>query len=284
MKVAFVGCGYIADKHVRSLVECHPDIGLAGVTDRDAERARKLSDFYGTRHYRSFAELLADPTVGLVVNLTDPASHFEISKAALLAGKHVYTEKPMALQHDQAQELVSLSESRGLALSGAPCSLLGPTAQTLWAHVEAGAVGAVRLVYAELDDNPIHLMRPEKWTNSHGVPWPVATEMETGCTLEHGSYHLTWLCAMFGPALEVNSFATHVGAEPSGGSGPTPNVSVGVVTFRSGVVARLTFSVFAPYDHRIKVIGDAGVLTVDECWNETSPVYLERYSQLSLNA
>jgi predicted dehydrogenase len=286
LKIAIVGCGYVADHYLETLPN-HPDLQLQGVADRNQARASAVADHFGTRAYSSTAALLADRNVELVVNLTDPASHFEVSRASLLAGKHVYTEKPLSVDFSQAKELVVLAKEKGLLLSSAPCSVLSETAQTLWKAVRDGAAGSVRLVYAELDDNPIYLMRPDGWTNGTGAPWPYLNEYETGCTLEHAGYYLTWLAAFFGPAASVTGFSacvvpdkTPLPLDPPN----TPDFSVACIVFRSGVIARLTCSIAAPYDHRFRVIGNKGMLWTDECWQYAAPVYLERFSQLSLNA
>lgn len=286
MRFAIVGCGYVSD-HYMTALPGHPELELLGVADRDKTRAKALAEHYGVRAYSSTEEALADTAVELIVNLTDPRSHYDVNKAGLLAGKHVYSEKPLAAQFSQAQELVDLAKRQGLIISCAPCSALSETAQTLWKAVLDGAVGRPRLVYAELDDNPIYLMRPEGWTNGRGVPWPFRSEYENGCTLEHAGYYLTWLCAMFGPAKSVTGFSACL--VPDKAPFPldpphTPDFSVACIVFGSGVVARLTCSIVAPYDHRIRIIGDKGVLSADECWNYRAPVYLERFSQLSLNA
>ena len=145
----------------------------------------------------------------------------------------------------------------------------------------------MRLVYAELDDNPIYLMRPEGWTNETGAPWPYLNEYEVGCTLEHAGYYLTWLAALFRPRGIGNRLLacvipdkTPIPLDPQ----DTPDFSVACIVFRSGVVARLTCSIVAPYDHRLRIVGNKGELRTDECWNYRAPVYLERFSQLSLNA
>jgi len=286
MKIAMVGCGYVSDHYMETLA-AHPELELLGVADRDMERARSLAGCYGVKAYASTQEALADPAVELIVNLTDPRGHYEVSRASLLAGKHVYSEKPLAVRFSEARELVDLAKRQGLLISSAPCSALGGTAQTLWRAVLDGAVGRVRLVYAELDDNPVYLMRPEGWTNARGIPWPYLNEYENGCTLEHAGYYLTWLCAMFGPAESVTGFSaclvpdkTPLPLDPP----DTPDFSAACIVFRSGVVARLTCSIVAPYDHRIRIIGTEGVLSADECWNYSAPVHLERFSQVSLNA
>ena len=286
MRIAIVGCGYVADHYLETLPN-HPRLALQGVADLNLDRAKAVAKHYGTRVYPSTQDLLADPEVELVVNLTDPGSHYEVTRASLLAGKHVYSEKPLSVDLSEARELVELAEKQGLLLSGAPCSVLGETAQTLWKAVQDGAVGRVQLVYAEIDDNPVYLMRPEGWTSPTGAPWPYRNEFEVGCTMEHAGYYLTWLAAMFGPAESVTAFSSCLVPDktPQPLDPPdTPDFSVACILFKSGVVARLTCSIVAPYDHRFRIIGDKGMLRTDECWQYEAPVYLERFSQLSLNA
>ncbi len=93
MKIAVVGCGYVFDHYMETLPD-HPELELAGVFDRDPDRLQTVGTYFGIPTYGSLDELLADRGVELVVNLTDPDSHYPVSKAALLAGKHVYSEKP----------------------------------------------------------------------------------------------------------------------------------------------------------------------------------------------
>jgi predicted dehydrogenase len=286
LKIAIIGCGYVADHYLRTLRN-HPILELAGVTDLKRERAEAIARHYGVGIYESNEALLADPQVELVVNLTSVESHYEVNKASLLAGKHVYSEKPFTRDLSQARELVCLAEQQGLMLSGAPCNLLSDTVQTMWKAVLDGAVGRIQLVYAEFDDNPIYLMKPEGWTSASGAPWPYRHEYEQGCTLEHAGYHLTWLCAMFGPAVSLTAFSsclvpdkTTLPLDPSN----TPDFSVACIVFQTGVVARLTCSIIAPLDHRIAIIGREGVITTDTYRHYQSPVYVERFTQLSLNA
>lgn len=286
MRVGIVGCGYVVDDYLRTLPD-HPELELVAVTDRNPDRARRVASRYHARWYATTDELLEDPAIQLVVNLTSPDSHFEVARAALLAGKHVYGEKPLTLCFDQARELVDLARERGLMLSGAPCSLLGDSWGAVQQLVRQGAVGQPKVVYAELDDNPIHLMRPQEWRSESGTPWPYENEFEVGCTLEHASYHVAMLAALFGPVVSLTPFAACLIPEKSPDLPPTPtapDLSVAVLRFGGGVVARLTCSTVAPYDHRMRIIGDEGMVTLDECWHNRSPVHLETFTQLSLNA
>jgi predicted dehydrogenase len=146
---------------------------------------------------------LADPRVEIVANLTNPRSHAEVTEAALRAGKHVYSEKPLAMRLDEATQLVELAAERQLLLSSAPCSLLGETAQTLWRAVRDRRVGTVRVVYAEMDEGLVHRMPFASWTSASGAPWPARDEFEIGTVIEHAGYVVSWLPAMFGPAETV---------------------------------------------------------------------------------
>jgi predicted dehydrogenase len=284
MRIAIVGCGFVADYYLKTLKN-HPELELVGVTDHDAARMARFARFHGVPTFAGVATILEDGRVELVVNLTNPKSHYEITKAALLAGKHVYSEKPLSLVYAEAEELVALAEARGLELGGAPCGLLGETAQTLWKALREDKIGPVRVVYAELDDGPVHLMGCEAWRSDSGNPWPCKDEFEVGCTLEHAGYYVGWLVAFFGPVTRVTSFAA-VTVPDKGVKVDlvTPDFSVALLEFRSGVVARVTCGIYAPHDHALRIVGDRGVLSTPDCWDYGSPVYLHRRTKLGLKA
>jgi predicted dehydrogenase len=283
-RIALIGCGYVADFYLNTLAN-HPNLELAGVFDRDRPRLERFAAHYKTSTFSSYDEILADPSVDIVVNLTNPRVHHEVSRQALEAGKHVYSEKPLATVWDDAVSLVELAESRGLLLASAPCNVLGETAQTLWKAVREGVIGPVRLVYAEMDDGMIHRRDHRSWQSESGSPWPSKDEFEVGCTLEHAGYVVSWLTAFFGSAESVTSFAACL--LPDKGMGvvlepaDAPDFSVGCIKFASGVVARLTCSILAPHDHTLRIIGDDGLLTTDEVWDYGSPVYLRKRGKMS---
>ena len=284
MRVAIVGCGFVADFYLRTLPN-HPELELAGVMDRDSDRASRFATYHSTALYRSFDEVLDDPSVDIVVNLTDPGSHFSVSKACLEAGKHVYSEKPLAMVFSEAQELVNLAERQDLYLSAAPCSLLGECAQTIWKALREEDIGRARLVYAELDDGLIHRTSYRKWRSESGSPWPYKDEFEVGCTLEHAGYYVTWLTAFFGPAKTVTTFSSCVIPDKQTDvplETEAPDFSVACIQFASGVAARLTCSIVAPHNHSMQIIGDEGVIHTDDCWNYGSPVYIKKRTPLAL--
>lgn len=277
MRIAIVGCGFVADMYMKTLA-LHPSLELAGVYDRDSDRLKQYCDHYDARAYDSFDQLLADDCV-IVLNLTNPASHYEVSKQCLEAGKHVYSEKPLAMQIDQAKSLVGLAESRGLHVSGAPCSLLSETAQSIWKALREDRIGKPYLVYAEMDDGLLHRMPFTKWTSESGALWPWKDELEVGCTLEHAGYVLSWLPAFFGRATHVTAMADTLvrdkkTLEPL--DQHAPDLSVACITFESGVVARLTCSIVAPHDHELIIVGEEGIMETHDTWNYRSPIKIRR--------
>lgn len=284
MRIAIVGCGFVAEYYLATLPN-YPTLDLAGVYDRDQERAARVASRRGVRCYRSLEEVLDDSSVELVANLTNPRSHHQISRSALLAGKHVYSEKPLATSLPEAEELVELSEHRGLLLASAPCTVLGEAAQTLWKALREERIGIPRLVYAEMDDGPIPLEDYTAWTSASGARWPAKDEFEVGCTLEHSGYALGWLTAFFGPARTVTASA-HVLMPDKGVPLDviTPDLTVSTIAFASGVVARLTCGIFAAPNRRLSIYGDEGVLSVRDTWDFGSPVFLGRRTRLGLKA
>ena len=258
----------------------HPELQLVGVMDRDQERAEHFAAFHSLHRYGSLDELLGDERVDIVLNLTNPKSHYEISKAALTAGKHVYSEKPLAMDLNDARQLVALADEKGLSISSAPCSLLSETAQSIWRALREERLGRVYLVYAELDDGFVSQTPYKKWFSESGIPWPYKDEFEVGCTLEHAGYCLTWLVAYFGCATKVTAMASSLVDDKNTGQPldvESPDFSVACIEFESGVVARLTCSIVAPHDHSMRIIGDKGVLQIKDCWFYRMPVHIRRW-------
>jgi predicted dehydrogenase len=284
--LAIIGCGYVFDHYMATLPQ-HANLAICGLHDRDPVAQARAAGFWGLPAYPDLAAALADPAVSIVVNLTSIESHAEVTRAALLAGKHVYSEKPFVTDLGEARALMALAEGRGLRIGCAPSNALSPTSRTLWKAVADGAIGDVRLVYAEFDDNPIYLMAPEGWRSRSGAPWPYLHEYEMGCTWEHVGYHLTWMCAIFGPVRSVTAFSK--ATLPDKTDRPlhpadTPDFSVACLDFESGVVGRVTCSIAAPYDHRMRIIGNRGMVHADTYRHYECPVYLEPFGKLTLNA
>jgi predicted dehydrogenase len=148
VNVAIVGAGVIAQRYAERIAEVD-GLTLVGVTDVLHERAEALASKHEAVAYRTLDELLAASDVETAINLTIPTKHVEVTRAALEAGKHVHTEKPVAMRSGDAHALAALARERGVRLSCAPATLLGEAQQTAWQHIRDGGLGEVEVVYAE---------------------------------------------------------------------------------------------------------------------------------------
>jgi predicted dehydrogenase len=233
VNVAIVGCGNVAERYASRIAASEP-LALVGVTDTIPERADRLAHTHGVTRFVSLPKLLDDDGVDTVVNLTAPGAHASVTAAALEAGKHVHTEKPIALRYDEARELVELAQRTGRRLSCSPATLLGEAQQTAWKLVREGALGQVRVVYAEANWGRI-----ESWH-----PSPEAL-YEVGPLVDVGVYPLTILTAMFGPVRRVVAYGTTLEQERVTLSGKpfvlgAPDFVVALLELDGDVVARLT--------------------------------------------
>lgn len=128
MIVGIVGCGNISDIYLKNC-QAFPELELRACADADPVRTEAKAAKYGIRAL-SVAELLADPAIEIVINLTPPAIHAKLNLAALEAGKHVYTEKPLAVRREEGLRTVELARAKGLRVGGAPDTFLGAGLQT----------------------------------------------------------------------------------------------------------------------------------------------------------
>lgn len=275
-RLLIVGTGYVADLYLRSL-KLYPEIEIAGCYDKGPERLSQFCTHWSLTPVDSLDALLSLGSDGdILVNLTNPSSHYAISRAGLEAGFHVYSEKPLAIRMDEATALTELADNRNLLLASAPCSFLGESAQKIWAAVRAESIGQVRLIYAEMDDDFIPQAPYQKWVSESGAPWPAKDEFEVGCTLEHAGYYLSWLLPIFGPVRTVVAASAGLADKSDVTDTAAPDFSVGVLFFESGVVARLTCSILAKHNHELRIIGDKGSIEMDECWNNVAPVRIRK--------
>lgn len=255
LRVAVVGCGDISQRYGQTLAP-HDTVRIVGATDLIEERARTFVETFGGRVYGSLDDLLDDDTVEVVVNLTIHQAHKQVIERSLEAGKHVFSEKPLTLDPNEAAELVDLADAKGLRLGCAPVGFLGEAQQTAWKVIRDGTLGRVRLAYAE-----VNWGRPELW---HGNPEPF---YEVGPVFDVGVYPLTILTTMFGPARRVTAFGTVVLDERKAPEGEpfavtTPDFAVALVEWADGTIARLTVNfyvnVFSRQPGAIEFHGDAG--------------------------
>src|SRR5262245_35485285 len=131
MNIAVIGCGYVAESYGKTLRN-YPSLKLVGAYDQNENNLQAFCQRWSTRGHETLPQLLEDASVQLTLNLTNPRDHYEVTKRCIEAGKHVYSEKPLAMDSEGAQELVSLAKGKDVYLASAPCSVLSETAQTVW--------------------------------------------------------------------------------------------------------------------------------------------------------
>jgi predicted dehydrogenase len=261
--VAVVGCGNISGAYGETMT-AYPSVRIAGATDVDRALSAAFVDRFGGVDYPSLDDVLSDPTVDAIVNLTFPAVHADVTTAALHAGKHVHSEKPLAGSYATAQALVQLAEERGLRLSCSPITYMGEAQQTMWRLAASGAIGAVRVAYAEVNGSRI-----ESW---HPRPEPF---YRIGPFADIGVYPLTILTAMFGPARRVTAFGAVVYPDRTTASGApftpeAPDFGVAVVELESGTIVRLTANFYVARSTKqrgIELHGDRGSIHLSD-WQE----------------
>jgi len=281
MNVGILGCGYVANMYRLSLAN-HDDLNLIGVFDRDRCRSENMARITGTKSYACLDDMLADPAIECVLNLTNPLEHFATTLQCLEAGKHVYTEKPLAMDLGEAAKLVETARVKDLMLASAPCTFMSEVAQSAWKAIRDQEVGRVRLVYAEMEDGMVPRAPLKHWINEAGTAWPWVNEFETGCTVEHAGYVLTWISAIFGPAKSVTAFADVVLPDKVPGQkiAEAADFSVAIVKFESGVILRMTNGIYARHDHSLRFFGDDGVLTVEDPRTDKSRLFFQGYKTI----
>lgn len=270
MRVAIAGCGNIAGPYKTAILQ-HPDtLKLVGAFDVDLARAEKLAAEFDGKAYATLDELLADDSITTIVNLTVHHAHVQVITRCLEAGKHVYTEKPLALDPVEAQALVKLAESKGLRLAAAPMTFLGDAQQEAARLVRDGAIGTVRMVYADMNWDRI-----ESW---HPAP---KAFFDVGPVFDVAVYPLTILTALFGSVETVQAFGGQLMPERVKTDGDTftfeaPDWACALLRFENGVACRLTASFYTGPTRQagIEFHGDEGTLHLGHSSTFNAPLSL----------
>jgi predicted dehydrogenase len=260
MAIGIVGCGNIASAYAADIAT-YPELRLVATADIDLARATAVAAAHGARAYGSLDELLADPEVETVVNLTVHHAHHAVTRQALESGRHVYSEKPLALTPGEAHELVALAESRGLRLGCSPATFLGEAQQTAGRVLGDGRLGRVRVVYADVSWGRI-----ETW---HPAPAPF---FDVGVLFDVGVYPITIVTAFLGPVRSVRAWGWELKPERTAVTGQTfrigsPDLVLAALELEDGAVVRLCASFYVGRPVRspgsIEFHGDAGSLWLE---------------------
>lgn len=192
-----IGSGVISEIYLKNMTTRFPNLRVKAVASKHPEHAKARADQFGLVCC-TVDELLADPEIDLVVNLTPVGAHYEIVKAALEAGKHVYTEKTLTDDLATAAELVALAQEKGLYLGSAPETFLGSCIQTARAVLEAGTIGEVTGFVLSVNRDWQFLMNL----------LPFLREKGPGMCYDFAVYYVTALVSLLGPAETVAAFVS----------------------------------------------------------------------------
>ncbi len=252
MNCVFVGAGAVAAEYAAGLSESW--LGLAGVCDLDGDRAEQLAASHGADAFTDLGTALSALEAPLVVNLTSHAAHAAVTRQCLEAGRHVYSEKPLALDAGKAAALLALARDRDCGLACAPGNAACGPQRRAGRVLADGRPGTVRLGYAHA-----HAGRVPEW---HDRP---DSFLSVGPLYDGGVYPLALLVAWFGPVERVrvadalDLWPAHGDADPE-----APTHVETTLEFAAGPVVRLTASFYAPHRSRefygLELHGDGGSL------------------------
>ncbi|WP_424929811.1 Gfo/Idh/MocA family protein [Amaricoccus tamworthensis] len=260
--IGIIGCGNISDAYLKAA----PDfkmLRLLAVADINTAAAEAKSQAYGVPA-KSVEALLNDPEIGIVLNLTTPQYHVEVGLAAIAHGKHVYSEKPLAVTFAEGQKLVAAARDAGLRVGCAPDTFLGGAHQTARRLIDAGAIGrpVAASAFMQVPGHELWHPNPDFYYQAGGGPM-----------LDMGPYYLTCLINMLGPVTSVSGMAATSHPERTIASGPRAGETVavevpthisGLLTFASGASVTITtsFEVWKHGHNPIEVYGSTGSMIV----------------------
>lgn len=260
-RVGIIGCGNISDAYLK-IKGCSELLAIAACADADSTRAREKAKVFGIPKACGVDELLNDPDIDIVLNLTPPDVHVRIGLAAIRAGKSVYSEKPLGIDREEARVLLEAARSANLAVGCAPDTFLGRGVQTCRRVIEEGRIG--RPVAATA------------FVMSHGhESWHPDPEMfyrpGGGPLFDLGIYYLTALVTLLGPARAVSGMTQTAFSERVIPAGPrqgekiavsTPTHITGTVRFADDVTATVisSFDTWGPRVSQLEIYGTEGTL------------------------
>lgn len=275
LRVGIVGVGAISGTYLRNLARL-PQVRVTRLADLNPARAQAGLQHAPDASAASVAELLDSADVDLVLNLTTPAAHAEVGQAALAAGKHLYGEKPLAL--DLAQARAVLAGAAGLRVGNAPDTALGTGTQTARRAIEDGLIGApvaANAAFVTAGHESWH-PNPDFYYQPGGGP-----------LFDMGPYYLTSLVHLLGPVRRVTGMSSRSRPERVIESGPRAGTKVpvdvethvaGLLEHESGAVTALltSFDVVASRQPDIEVHGADGSLLVPDPNNFGGTVQVRR--------
>jgi predicted dehydrogenase len=278
--IGIIGCGNVSTTYMETLGR-FDHLRVVACTDLDQQRARALAARYRIQAAATPDDLLADPTIEVVMNLTVPAAHGPVGLAALQAGKSVYNEKPLALHREEGRRMQEAADSNGLRLGAAPDTFMGDALQVARAAIDAGLAGEIVGVTAFSTRRG-----PENWHPNPGFFY----QPGAGPLFDLGPYYVSVLVALLGPIRRVSASARisfperRITAGPNAGTSipaETPTNVAAVLDFASGPVGMLltSFDVAASELPFMEVHGAEATLSLPDPTNYGGAVRLRRLDE-----
>jgi predicted dehydrogenase len=274
--VGIIGAGDISDGYIPNLLK-FPDIELAAIGDLDPARAKARAEEFGIPVHGAPEVVYDDPRIDLVVNLTIPAAHYIVSKTALLAGKHVWTEKPFTIDRESGRELLDLAASKGLRIGVAPDTLLGPGMQTVRQMIAKGEIGKP-FSASTMFQGPGPIRRPDPEFMYRKGAGPV---------FDMGPYYFSALVQVFGSVDSVAAVSNKLSDTREYLTGPnvgkTMPVEVDLNTFiilkfKNGATAQCHFSFETQHKREgfFEIYGSTGTTAISDPNRFTGPIKIAR--------
>lgn len=208
--VGIIGIGVISQTYLENLTS-FPDVTVVALGDIIPERARLKAEEFGIASWGTAEDVLANPDVELVVNLTIPQVHVEVSAAAVAAGKHVWTEKPLGLDREGSKQLLADAAAAGVRVGSAPDTILGPAFQTAKRAIADGVIGTPLFVQTSFQTQGPDLWHPEPaFLFARGA----------GPLMDMGPYYFSALVSLLGPIAGVSARGSRVRTERTIHTGP----------------------------------------------------------------
>ncbi|MDD5603863.1 MAG: Gfo/Idh/MocA family oxidoreductase [Eubacteriales bacterium] len=281
MRTALIGCGMISKTYLENCCKRFNIFEMAGCSDIIPERSAARAQAYGIKQMTN-EEIFADPSIELVINTTYQMSHYTVSKQALLSGKHVYSEKMMAVTFEQGKELDALAKERGLFMGCAPDTFMGAGLQTSRVLLDSGIIGTPVSANAIIVRGYHHeRMRTEAEKRFAFCPGG-------GIIYDVGCYYLTALVNLLGPIRRVCGFSQtrdpgsriyRHPANPLYGDVmtiETPNNTAGTLEFENGVLCViLTSSESVNVTNSFIIYGTEGKIVLNDPNTFGGPVYVQ---------
>ncbi len=278
IKIGIIGCGNISSIYMEN-IPTFEHLTLMACADLDVKRAQAQAEKFRIPKAYTVKELLADPEIDLVINLTIPKAHAEICIQALESGKHVYVEKPLAITNKESAEILDVSKKTGFLIGSAPDTFLGAGIQTALHLIENGEIGV------PIGASAFMISRGHE----HWHPDPAFYyEKGGGPMFDMGPYYLTTLIALLGPIKRLAGSARisyperTITSEPKAGtivSVSTPTHISGTIDFVSGAIGTITtsFDAFGGSSlPPIEIYGSEGTLLVPDPNTFGGPVRLRK--------